>query len=404
MEKLNIQPVLIGGDLNCYNVARAYHEKYNITSIAIGRYELGATKNSKIIDFRVEPNLNDSNYFTDILLNLAKEIIEQGKPLLLIGCTDEYAELIIDNKDKLCNHYIMPYIDTQLKDKLISKESFYEMCEKYNLAYPKTFVYSKGEKVELFKFDYPIIIKPSDSVAYWKNPFEGMKKAYVANDKDEFESIVKDIYSSKYEEKLIIQDFIPGDDSNMRVLTAYSDQKGRVKMMCLGQVLLEEHTPKGIGNHAAIITEYNEDVMMKFKNFLESINYTGFSNFDIKYDERDNSYKVFEINLRQGRSNYYVTGSDNNIARLVVEDRILNKDMELKLCKDEYFWRVIPLSVVYKFVKDEKLKNKVRRLIKENKYSSSFNYKYDLKGNIKRRLYIKLYEINQNRKFKKYCK
>ena len=404
MKNMKVQPVLIGGDLNCYNVARAYHEEYGVTSIAIGRYELGATKNSKIIDFRVEPNINNEKQFVQILMNLADELASINQKLILVGCTDEYAELIIDNRDVLSKKYVTPYIDKTLKEELISKESFYQICEKFNLDYPKTYIYSNGEGVPSFDFKYPIIVKPSDSISYWRNPFEGMKKAYVANDEAEFVQITKDIYSSGYTDTLIIQDFIPGDDSNMRVLTAYSDKNGKVKMMCLGHVLLEEHTPTAIGNHAAIITEYNEDVMMKFKNFLESINYTGFSNFDIKYDERDNTYKVFEINLRQGRSNYYVTGSKNNIAKLVVEDRVLNKEMDLKICKEEYFWSVIPLNVVYKFVKDETLIAKAKKLVKENKWTSSFDYKYDLKGNLKRWSYTKIYDINQMKKFKKYCK
>ena len=37
----------------------------------------------------------------------------------------------------------------------------------------------------------------------------------------------------------------------MRVLTNYSDRNGKVKFMCLGHVLLEEHSPHGIGNHAS---------------------------------------------------------------------------------------------------------------------------------------------------------
>lgn len=399
---MNIQPVLIGADLNCYNVARAFHEAYNVKSIAFGRYEIGATKNSNIIEFNIVEKINESDVLVETLIKLSDKL--KDKKLILMGCTDEYAELIIDNKEKLKGRYIMPYIDKELKEKLISKDVFYGMCEKFNLPYPKTYIYSKDDNVENVNFTYPIIVKPADSIAYWHNEFENMKKAYLVNDITEFKEVVNLIYSSGYGENLIIQDFIPGDDSKMRVLTAYSDKNGKVKMMCLGHVLLEEHTPKGIGNHAAIITEFNERIMLKFKDFLESINYVGFSNFDIKYDERDNEYKVFEINLRQGRSNYYVTGSKNNIAECIVNDYVLNKEMPLNLCKDEYFWRVIPDNVVYKFVKDEELVKKAKKLVKENKCSSSFKYEKDLKGNLKRRIYIKLFDINQMRKFNKYCK
>ena len=309
MENIIIQPVLVGGDINCYSVARAYHEAYGVKSIAFGRYALGATKDSNIIDFRIDPRITEEEEFIKVLLQTADELAAPNKKLIIHGCTDEYAELIIDHRDILSEKYIVPYIGKELKEKLIEKELFYQMCEEKGLDYPKTFIYSKGDEIKDFGFKYPVIIKPSDSVLFWQHPFEGMKKAYLANNEEEFREITTSIYNGKYDKNLIIQDFIPGDDSHMRVLTCYSDQNGKVKMMCLGHVLLEEHTPKGIGNHAAIITEYDGPLMEKFKNFLESINYTGFSNFDIKFDSRDNTYKVFEINLRQGRSNYYVTGS-----------------------------------------------------------------------------------------------
>lgn len=403
MNNLNIQPVLLGGDINCYSVARAFFEEYNVRSIAIGKVELGATQHSKFIDFTLNADIGlpDSIKF---LTNLGEQLVKEGKIPILMGCTDEYAEFIIDNKEILSTIFTISCIDSELKDKLISKESFYKLCEEKNLDYPKTAIYSKQDTHTEFNFNYPVIIKPSDSIAYWKRPFPGMKKAYIANTPEEFKTITSEIYGSLYNKNLIIQEFIPGDDSHMRVLTCYSDQNGKVKMMCLGHVLLEEHTPKGIGNHAAIITEYNEELLNKFKIFLEDINYTGFSNFDIKYDSRTNTFKVFEVNLRQGRSNYYVTGSGNNIARYIVEDKIKNTELPLTIQRDNHFWHVMPTYVVHKFVKDKTLKQKAKKLVKGKKSSSSFLCKYDLKNNIKRSSYVTLYNINQIRKFNKYMK
>ena len=84
---------------------------------------------------------------------------------------------------------------------------------------------------------------------------------------------------------------------------------------------------------------------MKIKKFLEAIHYVGFSNFDIKYDIRDNTYRVFEINLRQGRSNYYVTGAGYNLAKYITEDYIYNKDTGFTIANNEHLWTMIPIKI-----------------------------------------------------------
>ena len=74
MEKIKIQPVLVGGDINCYSVARAYHEAYGVKSIAFGKMLLGATKDSNIIDFRIDPNMGNKDEFIKVLLKTADEL------------------------------------------------------------------------------------------------------------------------------------------------------------------------------------------------------------------------------------------------------------------------------------------------------------------------------------------
>ena len=200
------------------------------------------------------------------------------------------------------------------------------MCDKYGVPYPKTLIIS--EKSQLPSnlsdegFSFPLVIKPSSSAEYWRHPFDGMKKAYFAETQKDAEEIISRIYASGYPGRIIILKHIPGGDDGMRVLTTYSDKTGHVSMMCLGHVLLEEHTPKGIGNHSAIITEYNPSLTSRFRAILDGEGYTGFCNFDIKFDKETGEHYAFDMNLRQGRSNYYVTAAGENIARLVVDDLI----------------------------------------------------------------------------------
>ena len=349
MSDLNFQPLLFGGDINVYSVARAFHEAYGVRSIAYGKYPSFPCHGSAIIDYRVCPD----NESADAFRRNAKAVAEEfpDKTILLLGCGDSYVQLAAHCKDQLPANVVAPYIDGALLDTLINKEKFYQLCDRYGVDHPATFIYDKsmGHDFSL-PFGPPYIAKPADSVAYWATGVHALAKVYICQTWEELLSALDQVYEAGYPDHMVLQEFIPGDDTYMRVLTNYSDREGKVKLMCLGHVLLEEHSPHGIGNHAVILTEHDEELSLKIKGMLEDLHFTGFSNFDIKYDQRDGKYKAFEINCRQGRSNYYVTGAGYNLAKYLVEDRIEGRPCELTVTKTRHLWWVIPKQVAYDYV------------------------------------------------------
>lgn len=401
----DIIPVFLGADLNCYNFARAFHEAYGVKSYAFGRYAISATKYSKIINFKIVPDIDNEETMLRELTAFAKE--HEGKKLFLFGCTDDYAAMIIRRKGEL-PQYTCPCPPAELYGSIQKKAEFYEMCEKHGIPYPKTVVLTETPSAEditeeKLGFAYPIVVKPSSSVDYWKHPFDTMKKVYFANTPDEAVSIIAEIYASGYPDRMILQKLVPGGDSKMRVLTAFSDKNGKVRAMCLGHTMVEEHTPHGLGNHAAIVTEPVSTLAIaeNIKQMLEDCKYTGFSNFDIK-DAGEDGFRVFEINLRQGRSNYYVTSCGMNIAKLAAEKWDGEGD-DCTLNETEWFWHHVPSSVAFEYTEDEALVEKAKKLEKEKKSSCSLKYKYDLCMNPMRVVCVAEQLRRQKKKYKIYC-
>ena len=377
MSNVDFQPVLLASDINVYSMARAFHEAYGVKSLGLARSISGPCENSKIIEFRIEENLDETEVFVDYLTKLYEEF-KGKKQLVLVGCADHYVRLIVENKDRLKDMYVMPYADKESMDNIVLKETFYGLCSKYGLDYAKTFVFKYGMDLDFeLPFDFPVVLKPSCSVSFNKHHFPGQKKVYFPDNMEELKAALKEIYDHGYDNSMIIQDRVPGADDAMFDLHVYVGSDHKVKMMNMGNVLLEEHTPHGLGNHAVIITEKNEKLQAQFKALLEDIGYVGFSNFDIKYDQRDGKYKVFEINTRQGRSNYYVTSAGANIAKLLVEDLIEDKPLDLHIVENEHMFTVVPKKVAFTHIKPEEYREKMKKLYAAGKVSNPLLYKED---------------------------
>lgn len=390
-------PLLFGNDINVYSVARAMYEEYGLKSMCFCKSLISTCYKSKMITLKQVDGLDTKDVFLKTVNEYAKA--HKDKKVLAIGCGDNYVKCLAANKGSFEKNVITPYADYDFLEELMDKEKFYAVCEKYGIDYPKTYICTAENKDKLdLPFDAPYILKPANQVEYYKNKFEGQKKVFKLDTKEELVEVINQTYAAGYSDHMIIQDYLPGDDTHMRVLTCYSDKNGKVKMMCLGHVLLEEHTPYGIGNHAVIITEYEKELAEKFKNMLEDIGYVGFSNFDIKLDKRDGKYKAFEINTRQGRSNFYVTNSGFNVAKMYVEDYIYNKPMSMSIAEEEYLWMVVPKGVAFRYAPE--YKERMKKLIAEGKYVNPLFFKPDC--GLERMIRLYKSQLSHYGKFKKY--
>ncbi|KOY81930.1 ATP-grasp domain-containing protein [Lysinibacillus macroides] len=394
-------PVLLGNEMNAYGMARAFYEAYGVKPLALNHTNMEKIQQSDLMTFYEVPKLHREEQFVATLKAIAQEFA--AKKLLLLACDEFYVKRIVARKEELSEDFMIPYVDEALAHQLLTRESMYELCEQFGFQYPATHVCTVNnyEEYEDMPFDYPVVIKPLNMTKYATCIFPGKKKVYIAYNKEEKDRIFHAIYKeSAYRDDMMIQQYIPGEDANMRVVNAYVGQDGQVKLLAIGNPILEEHSPEGIGRYVAIITTYHRELMDTVKSFLETIQFQGFATFDMKYDDRDGQYKLLSIELHNELSNYYVTASGYNLLQYVADDFIRGSKQSLTYVQNKHLWTIVPNGVLFKYVQNEQLVIEAKSLIRQGMATDSiFNYK-DM--NAKRWLNITLDNLNFYRKYKKY--
>ncbi|MFT9282122.1 carboxylate--amine ligase [Bifidobacterium fermentum] len=381
-----VQPFLLGSDINVYGMARAFHEQYGIVSKAYAHFQLAPTRYSRIVDVTIVPDFDELDAFKRYMLELGSSFKTRNPDTvaLLIPCGDVYADLLSQCGDELRKYFVYNTLDDALSRRLSYKSSFYRICEEFKLPHPRTATFdreavARGDYRNL-PFGFPVAMKPANSVEWLGIEFEGRKKAFIIDTPEELESLIQKSYKAGYTSEMVIQDFIPGGDDRMRVLNAYVDQHHRVRMMFLGHPLLEDPTPVAVGNYAAILPDYDEEVFRRIAAFLEGIGYEGVANFDMKFDVRDQTYKLFEINLRQGRSSYFVTLNGFNLARYFVDDLVEDSAFDGKTVfgRGDKLWLEIPRSIFRTYVADNSDKQTALSMIKSGNWGSTLEYSKDM--------------------------
>ena len=382
--------LIIGSDANAYYMARCYHEAYHKKAYVLAKTKLPYTHYSNILNIYYDDTIWNEDGFLKAIYSFKEK--HNNKKILLISSNESYAQFISKNKKQLLkDNFVFNYPDLEIIESLMMKEKFYKQYQNSSIEIPNTYYFNCSKETKFNKnMKYPVILKPSNVIMYNHLSFEGKNKIYKVETKEELNDIIKRIIQSGYTDTLIIQDFIPGDDSYLFDAVAYVDKFKKVKILSLAQIGLQEHTKNMVGNAAVLINGYYQygnpkEIEKQMKKFLEEIGYQGFAEFDLKYDYRDNKFKVLEINARQGRSSYYINALGCNLVKVLVDDLIYNKEMEYKFLKERVLLSFVPKGIIKKYIVNSEYKKEALKLWKKGVVNP---IKYNKDHNLKRYLYL----------------
>ena len=409
-------PVILGGDIGTYTLAREFYEAYGVRSVVLPAAGNGVIEHSVAIELRPIGSMADEARVVAALRDLAAELnADSSRPLMLFGSLDFHIMLIAKHREQLEEHFVIPYPELETIEAAALKENFYALAEKLQIAHPRTAVYYPGTELqEMAKdFTYPVIGKPSSSGDWIAAKFEGKQKIHTINSRAELESLLAKIDGSGYTSGYILQEYVPGGDDAMRLCTYFATQEGKVIFAGYGEVVIEEHAPLVLGNSAAIVTGQNDQMAADGARMLEELGWRGIAMIDAKFDRRDGQIKFFEINPRLGRNHFYLTAAGVNPARFYVTE-FLGPDFDnsdpqtdaametaagvLQL-RHEQLFTVLPHHLLRQFL-DSETGKKAAALLKAGKVANPL--KFSAEKNPRRKLYLVLNAVNHYRKYKKF--
>ncbi|GAB3169947.1 carboxylate--amine ligase [Myceligenerans halotolerans] len=405
----NTIAVGVGGDVGTYALIRAFHEQYGITGVVLSSVATRPMQDSAIVENVVVPNLDDTETFLSSLEGIARR--HAGKRPILLTNADWFVREVIVHRERLeAAGFVTPYPSLEVLEQVSSKEGFAEVCDRLGIPTPRTVVadipklvadggHAAVAELEL-DLQFPLIGKPSNSADWHYVSFPGKAKIHHLNSRAELDEVLRHLVDAGYPSAFLVQEFIPGDETQMRSLTAYRDSSGTVTLLATGRVLLEEHTPGTLGIPAAILVEPYDDAMEAATRFLDATGYVGFANFDYKLDPRTGEHVYFEVNPRIGRNNFYVTAGGANVARVLVEDQVLGRPIQPLRATSEVLYTVVPFGLLLKYVLDPELKARLKGLKAAGKVVNPL--KYDRDTGMKRRLIVEAITQNYRRKYAQY--
>lgn len=398
---MDFEILIAGTDANAYYMARCYHEAYGKKANLLGKTAMIYTKYTNILNVIYNDKIWTEQGFLDAIEDFRKQ--HPNKKILLISSNETYAAFISKNKDIINKQFVFNYPNIDIINSLIMKETFYKTYENSVLDFPTTIYYncSNPTKIE-DKFTYPVIIKPSNVIEYNHISFEGKNKIYKVDNYEALVNIVNKIVENGYKDTLILQEFIPGDDSYLFDSVVYCGKDKKVKFISFAQIGLQEHSKTMVGNAAILINGFNQygdnsAMINKIRAFMEDIGYQGFAEFDMKYDYRDNKFKVLEINARQGRCSYYISPLGYNLVKVLADDLIYNKDMSFEVIDKEMLLSFVPKGVAKKYITNDVFKKKALALWKKQ-VVNPLKYKKDT--DFKRKLLLARRHIDYYKEYK----
>ena len=239
----------------------------------------------------------DYEKLKDYLITLAQEL--DTKPVL-IPMQDDTVLFVSKFNDALQEHYRFLAPEPEILEKLVSKSGLEELADKCHIDQPKTYsLQTLAEAKSLVgHIEYPALIKPEYSRSWLGKKAASVVKGKVVVINSDEELTREYERLAQLDNRLVIQEMIPGPDKNLFYYIGYFDENSNPLASFVG--IKERITPVHFGSASFVKSKYNKEVIDISTAFMKKVGYKGHVGIEYKYDSKKNTYKLIEVNARFG--------------------------------------------------------------------------------------------------------
>ncbi len=286
-------------------VARSLGRR-GVPVIALDRDPAGYALASKYVTAaELCPNvLEDEESFIDFLLALGREL---ARPAVLFPCNDEWVLAVNRHRAALETYFLIPFSGPEVVEPVLDKARLYQRATELGIPIPRTW-YLHPDTIEQVaaELPYPCIVKPTEQRAFY-DAFQD-KAWRISEPADLFAAIER-----AHEHPLVAQEIVGQGLTDFYSVCSYigktdgeqgepgeqarKDGSGKSGDAVFVGRKLEQYPPQ-FGTGCLVAAEWVPSIAERGIQILKTFGYHGVSEVEFIYDERDDEYKLLDINTR----------------------------------------------------------------------------------------------------------
>lgn len=213
---------------------------------------------------------------------------------LLIVTSDQDLEAVIARADDLAGRvYLQGSYTDGLAYGIMDKDNFYRLCKSHGVAYPSLWsvnvTHAAGYRDRIA---YPAIIKPA-RIQDVKHLMAG-QKGWIVRSPSDFDAVLPLIPSKAG--TLLIQEIVPGPESNITLWCGYLDSSGKVRQRFTARKLRQY--PAGFGSASLVQSETCPETAENAERLLTALGYRGIAAAEFKRHPKSGALNIIEVNPR----------------------------------------------------------------------------------------------------------
>jgi len=241
------------------------------------------------------PEEATSEQWLEYLLGLGREL---GRAVI-VPIDDVGAVFVDDHAAALRPHFLFPERPPELSRRLADKAQMHALCLELGIPTPRCELPESESDVAAYarEGELPVVVKRIDCWHPARDP--DAPSVVIARTAEELLGAYRRMESDQVA-NVMLQEYVPGGSDSIWMFNGYFDERSECLFGAAGRKLRQQGPRTGPTTLGECVA--NEAVEEATRQLARAVGYRGIIDIGFRYDRRDDSYKLLDVNPRIGGS------------------------------------------------------------------------------------------------------